>query len=196
MRDKIHKPICGYPTRRGHPCTRTVDKQGDRCYQHVGRVPPGPKATDRRNRGLTHPQKIKEQERIAQAVELRKTGITFARIADVLGYASASSAYNAVMGAIRKMVREPTEELIALEEERLDALFAAAYPQAKRGVMTAIDRCLKIMERRAKLKGLDMPSKIDVTWQEELRRRGVEPSEAFEGMVQYFYEIIADDAAD
>ena len=52
-----------------------------------------------------------------------------------------------------------------LEGARLDALMATLWPLATRRSpdMTAIDRLLRIAERRAKLFGLDMPVKVAPT---------------------------------
>jgi hypothetical protein len=41
--------------------------------------------------------------------------------------------------------------------ERLDALWGALYPIAMDGQLGAVDRCLSIQSRRAKLLGLDAP---------------------------------------
>jgi hypothetical protein len=65
--------------------------------------------------------------------------------------------------ALKKTVQEPADELRTLEVERLDAAAAAIYPSVKQGQYGAIDRWIKIMERRAKLLGLDAPTKTDVT---------------------------------
>ncbi|MQY11433.1 hypothetical protein SRB5_15510 [Streptomyces sp. RB5] len=59
---------------------------------------------------------------------------------------------------------EKAEELRALENQRLDKLFFVAYRQAvKDGNLPAIDRALRIMERRARLLGLDQPARTEVT---------------------------------
>jgi len=54
--------------------------------------------------------------------------------------------------------------VLQLELERLDAMQAAIWDDAMNGHLGAIDRVLKIMERRAKLLGLDQ---LDVTQQPE-----------------------------
>jgi hypothetical protein len=59
---------------------------------------------------------------------------------------------------------EKADELRALENQRLDKLFFVAYRQAvKDGHLPAIDRALRIMERRARLLGLDRPVRAEVT---------------------------------
>ncbi|MFE7395222.1 hypothetical protein [Streptomyces sp. NPDC057557] len=59
---------------------------------------------------------------------------------------------------------EQVDELRTVEAERLDRLFFVAYKQAIRdGELPAIDRALRVMERRAKLLGLDRPEKKEIT---------------------------------
>lgn len=58
---------------------------------------------------------------------------------------------------------EKADELRAVENLRLDRLFFVAYRQAvKDGDLPAIDRALRIMERRARMNGLDKPSKTEI----------------------------------
>ena len=102
-------------------------------------------------------------ERQRQALELRKAGVPYATIAERLGYASTGGAHKAVASALKKTLAEPADDLRRLEVERLDALLSALWRQAKEGNQGAVDRCIRIMERRAKLLGLDAPTKQDIT---------------------------------
>lgn len=130
------------------------------------------------------PERIVAVERQALAIELRKAGHTYEGIAKQLGYADRASAYNAVMAGLRLIVREPAEQLIALELARLDTIMVQVYNDARKGVVGAVDRVLRIMERRARLLGLDKPLLIDVDWRTELERQGVPASETFEKLVE------------
>jgi len=58
---------------------------------------------------------------------------------------------------------ELAEHLRELENQRLDELQASLWDKALAGVLPAADRILRIMERRAKLNGLDAPQKIAPT---------------------------------
>lgn len=87
------------------------------------------------------------------------------------------------MRTLQAAVREPTKELIELEVKRLDGLFMTAFPMAKQGVMGAVDRCLKIMERRARLLGLDAAIKVETSWAREIEQQGASASEVFEAIV-------------
>ncbi|MFD8667068.1 hypothetical protein ACFV1U_16945 [Streptomyces microflavus] len=124
-------------------------------------------------------------QRDAEAARLRTQGWTYQRIADHLGFKQRADAYNAVKRVLDATVREAGEDIRALELERLDRLEAAANEVLEREhvtvsngrvvaldgaplpddgpVLAAIDRLLKIQERRAKLLGLDAPTKQAIT---------------------------------
>ena len=106
---------------------------------------------------------VKALDNQLKALELRKAGVSYQRIADALGYKSASGAHKAVHTALKKTLQEPADELRTLELERMDAALAAIWPSVKQGQYGAIDRYVKLSERRSKLLGLDMPAKLDVT---------------------------------
>ena len=55
--------------------------------------------------------------------------------------------------------REVADETRQLEVERLDALWRIMFAKAMAGSHQAVDRCLAIQDRRAKLLGLDAPTK-------------------------------------
>ena len=113
----------------------------------------------------TTEKRLTAVERQRQALEMRKAGKGFVEIAQVLGYGGPSGAYNAVTTALRKTLQEPADELRQMELARLDALQAALWPKAIAGEWAAADRVLSIMERRAKLLGLDAPTRADVVTQ-------------------------------
>lgn len=111
-------------------------------------------------RATAHNAEITDKER--QALELRKAGASFDQIAERLGYSDRSGAHRAVSRALQSVLKEPAEELRALEAERLDRLLLAFWNDALDGDVKAADRVLRIMDQRAKLQGLNMPTKIDV----------------------------------
>lgn len=106
-------------------------------------------------------RQVQALDRTSRALELRKSGATFAHIANELGYANESGAYKAVMRALKKTLQEPADEVRMLEVERLDSLLNGLWQ--RRHVPEITDRILRIMERRAKLLGLDSPVRSDVT---------------------------------
>lgn len=108
---------------------------------------------------------ITAQERRARAVALRRAGVSFADIASQLGI-SKSAAHKTVSKALAELHAELTEQahlLQAQEADRLDYAQARLAPQIAAGHLGAIDRLLRIMERRARLLGLDQPTKVAPT---------------------------------
>lgn len=91
------------------------------------------------------------------AFELRKTGASYELIAEKLGYASAKSAEGAIRRVLSsKYEPDDVEHVVQMELARLDALQLIAWRRAKDGDLSALDRILKIMERRAKYLGLEV----------------------------------------
>jgi hypothetical protein len=108
------------------------------------------------------PRKVRAAERQRAALELRKAGASYPQIAAELGYAHARAAQKAVETGLHAYLREPAEELLRLELDRLDRMQVGIYSQAVSGDLAAIQIMLRIMERRAKYTGLDAPTKANV----------------------------------
>ncbi|MFE6474622.1 hypothetical protein [Streptomyces rochei] len=120
--------------------------------------------------------------RRTKLLELRRQGVRFddERI-EALGYSSPGAARKDLIRALENHRDEEAAEASAYrqqENERLDELLAAAWPRAtqpspvfdKEGNvvdhaldMRAVDTVLRLMDRRAKLNGLDMPVKSEIT---------------------------------
>lgn len=102
-----------------------------------------------------------------KVLELRRVGLTWVRIAEEVGYADHTGAYAAYKRAIKRTMQQPADELREQELDRLDRLQVAVWPAAMKGDTRAVATIIKLMERRAKLTGLDMPIKIEqdvTTW--------------------------------
>lgn len=107
------------------------------------------------------PENLPKGMRAQMAFELRKAGASYEVIADKLNYASAKSAEGSIRHTLnRKYKPEDVEDVVNLELERLDALQLIAWRRAKDGDLGAIDRILKIMERRAQYLGLDQKQPV------------------------------------
>lgn len=125
----------------------------------------------------TSAQQLQTAERRAFVLAMRKSGATYDQIANAaieqFGTDHLPSGWDkryayrdvqAELTSLRTDTAENAEAIRQIEVERLDALLAALWGQA-RGKRTkdeyippdlqALDRVLKIMERRAKLVGLD-----------------------------------------
>lgn len=124
-------------------------------------------------------------ERDAEAARLRSRGLSYEAIGRELGL-DKGNAYKAVQRALDSVVREPADELRQLELGRLDDMWQAtlAVLEAKHftvsngkliyhpetggpllddgPVLAAVDRLLRIQERRAKLLGLDQATRLNV----------------------------------
>jgi hypothetical protein len=137
------------------------------------------------NEPKTSPRRIATALRRAQALEMRAQAKPFSEIAAQLKYCSPAAAAQDVQRALLLAITEPAAEVRALELLRLDELWVKAAQVLNRQhvsvshgrivkaddgepllddapVLAAIDRMLKIQERRARLLGLDAPTKVEV----------------------------------
>ena len=89
-----------------------------------------------------------------QALELRLAGASYRQIAERLAV-SLPVAWKHTQAALKQALQEPAQEVRQLELLRLERLHMAHWPQALGGSGDATDRVLKIMDRRARLLGLD-----------------------------------------
>lgn len=108
-------------------------------------------------------QKVAAHERRLKCLELRIAGKSLREIARETGYGSVSGVHKAIAAALLDTLREPAEDVRALELERLDAMWRKVWQRIERGDLAAVDRGLRIQDRRAKLLGLDAPTKQEVT---------------------------------
>jgi hypothetical protein len=116
------------------------------------------------NAAVPSPELVDKEIRV---LELRRVGLTWQRIADEVGYADHTGAYAAYKRAIKRTMQQPADELREQELDRIDRLQVAIWPNAMKGDTRAILTIIRLMERRAKLTGLDMPIKIEqdiTTW--------------------------------
>ena len=130
----------------------TEEDQQDSARDSKGTTPARITATERRRR------------REAEGARLRAQGLSYADIADRLGYRDPSSAHKAVSRALASSYREPTEAARLLALNRLDALrqslaaIATDTAVSTRGVLGALRLLLDVEKREAALLGLDVPA--------------------------------------
>ena len=106
-------------------------------------------------------------DREVKVLELRRAGLTWQRISEETGYADASGAYLAYKRAIKRTMQQPADELREQELDRIDRLQLALWPKAMKGDNASVNTIVRLMERRARLLGLDTPIKIQqdvVNW--------------------------------
>ncbi len=107
------------------------------------------------------------REKQAIALDMRRKGFLLREIGAALGIDNQGTVTKLIQKAMREVVREPAEELVQMELDRLDSMFVKAYERAadheKPLNKEAVDTCLRIMERRARLLGIDKPTKVAST---------------------------------
>ena len=110
-------------------------------------------------------RRIRTTEKTLKALELRKRGMNYTQIGEKLG-CNRSTACRYVLSELENLADKCREEAVHvrdLELQRLDELYLIAYHAISDGNdLAGIDRCLRIMERRAKLLGIDAAAKVDV----------------------------------
>lgn len=109
--------------------------------------------------------------REAEVVKLRRGGLTFDMIASQLGYSDASGAWRAWKNAQARVVYEDVVETRKIEADRLDIAQAAIWPKVMRGDTNAVHALVRLMERRAKLLGLDQPLQMHHTVSTDMARQ-------------------------
>ena len=99
-------------------------------------------------------------DRELAVVELRREGKTWQQIADAVSYATAMGAWKAYQRACQRTLQEPTDEARRIELDRLDALQRTYWEPAVEGNLRAADFVLRVIDRRARILGIDAPQKI------------------------------------
>lgn len=139
-------------------------------------------ARDRSGRFTVEPE---TPARYAKALELRAKGLTYRQIAAEIGGGwDAKMAHTAVQKALQITVQEPADQLRQIEVAKLDAAERAVHrvleaqhftvsqgrvvylgdePLADDApILAAVDRLIRIAQRRAALLGLDSPVKQEL----------------------------------
>jgi hypothetical protein len=151
--------------------TRAIRRVGEMSEEERARFrvlpPPAPEGTPQRT-----------------ALELRARGMPYPDIAETLGADEAT---------IRQWVNRQLDRWVGdevrsvdkarvLQSIRLDMLMHAQWPKAEQGSTASADVVLKIMDRQAKLLGLDAPIRINV--EDRIREmalaEGLDPEEALD----------------
>ena len=107
--------------------------------------------------GNTKGSRERAAKRRLEALELRKAGLSYHQIGMRLDV-SRQQAHRDVtreLKALAKVSTKVAEDVRILEEYRLDALLMILWSQVEEGSLGAIDRALRVMQRRAALRGLD-----------------------------------------
>lgn len=94
--------------------------------------------------------------RIRQALEARAAGFEYYQIAAEMGV-TVQTAQEYVKRGLKATLREAADDVRKLELKRLDMLMQVYFDQAMKGHGPSVDRVLVMMERRARIEGIDAP---------------------------------------
>lgn len=104
--------------------------------------------------------------RRAQTVNLRLMGLTYEQIAQQQHYSDRSAARAVVVRALDRVEARLVGEYRDLENARYDAMQAAVFPLLYSGTpeqkIATLNSLIRLADRRAKLNGLDAPTKLEV----------------------------------
>lgn len=104
----------------------------------------------------TEVQLLQERE----VLKLRHKGLSYRQISEELRLSGPGQASKIFHRAIARYTSDIGPEVRQLEEMRLDELQQAIWDMALAGDLKAVETVLRIMERRAKLCGLDHTDKM------------------------------------
>jgi hypothetical protein len=92
-----------------------------------------------------------------RALDLRtKEGLTWAQVAERMGLRNASSAYSLASRARVKLDVESKVDKRFIQRQRLERMYIALEPKIAAGRERAVEVAVKILEREARLEGLDL----------------------------------------
>lgn len=101
-------------------------------------------------------KRIEQRERQQQALELRKSGMTYEEIAKALNYSHASGAAYAVKSAIDRIGLEAAKDVVVMDLARLDDYTKRCTAELRaKGDLSQVDRLLRIMQVRHGLLGIN-----------------------------------------
>lgn len=108
--------------------------------------------------------KVTAAENRQKAFDYRKMGVSYRDIAKNLNVsvATAHKYVSEELARIAKDTAEKAEELRTMEGERLDRIFRSGFEALVNGDLKGADVCLKAMDRRARLYGLDAAIKQEI----------------------------------
>ncbi len=115
-------------------------------------------------RSRNSPGMARAQQRREEALRLRIAGLRYRDIGERLGI-TMQAAHHLVVKALeesRARAAESADQLRDLELQRLDVAQSVIWRYVLEGDMGAIDRLLKIQQRRAALMGLDAPERREI----------------------------------
>lgn len=119
--------------------------------------------------GKNSQHKTEIAEKKQKCLELRKCGGSFRSIAEQQGISLGlvHKYISEALSEINELTAQDAEQLRELELQRLDTAQLAIAKLVRQGHLGAVDRWLRISERRSKLLGLDAPIQQQVKLETE-----------------------------
>lgn len=124
---------------------------------------------------------IEIRQKMRIAVNLRKQGFSYSHIGETIN-CSPQYATALIKKAMREVTEESANELVKQELERLNAIFVPAFIEATKTDAKgdpiynseATNTVIRVMERRAKLMGLDKPTKTEFSGALDIGEKSVQ----------------------
>lgn len=95
-----------------------------------------------------------------EAFRMRRAGAPYQRIVEHLGYRNAQQAYIDILKVAEKDPAESMAMVRDLAYKRLEVMLNAVWEEVENGDRSSIHTALRIMERQARMLGLDEPEKF------------------------------------
>lgn len=109
----------------------------------------------------TYEKRKEAQEKRAQALALKVAGATNEQIVEAGIYANRGTVSRELKKALADITHDVATDVLKLELTRLDVAQMGIWGAVRSGDVFAIDRLIKIMDRRARYLGLDQPQEAD-----------------------------------
>lgn len=111
------------------------------------------------------PESMTKAERDIAILELRKAGWEPYQIGHLLGLTTkeVKKILRRRLHQTGKILLQSSTENIALSNQRNEAFIRYLWPQIEKGSTKAIETAIKVLERQAKLLGLDAPTRVQTT---------------------------------
>jgi hypothetical protein len=107
--------------------------------------------------------RLQAATRRREVLTLRLAGVSFANIGQRLQPpTSAQRAHQLYVRALADITREPAEQALTADLERLDLLWRTALGHALAGSARWAEVGLRVLERRARILGYDAPARAEV----------------------------------
>lgn len=183
MRDALIMILVAFAVGYGmaRACDGPIDPGEAYDYDHGGSISRYTGCMPAKHK-FQEPKKLGRRLRDVEALRLRMAGASYQAIADQLGMKVRQTAFDAVQRELNRLTTEVSEKARRIELERLDRLQLALWPAATGGDVEAARAVLQIMDRRARLLGLDKPQRVDIYHQliDAAREAGLSEAEALE----------------